>query len=329
MNARQRHGFTLVELLVVIAIIAILIGLLLPAVQKVRDAAARAQSQNNLKQMGLAVNNLAGTYQGSLPPSLGVFPQASTNAFGTAGSFFGSFFLHILPYIEQQSLYSTTTTTGNGGGPLTSPSSTPVTVAVKTYVAPGDPTNVSCTPGLISYYSNFVVFGNGGNSTGTSNPLGNTCVLPQSFVDGTSNTIILTEGFAQAYKCNGSSIGTTVTLRYWSDIKGGGGQSFDNGSSYGSFGGQTYFTFGADTPTGNPPVYGSTAASLPACATSTFQVNVTPANAILNVPQGYSTGAMMVGLADGSARAVSSGMSSTTFYYATTPQGKEVLGSDW
>src|ERR1700734_4003315 len=96
---RNRSAFTLIELLVVIAIIAILIGLLLPAVQKVRAAAARAQSQNNLKQIGLACNNNASSYAGWFPSGYGPMPPtALTGTDATQGGNW-PFFFQILPFI--------------------------------------------------------------------------------------------------------------------------------------------------------------------------------------------------------------------------------------
>src|SRR5579871_6511058 len=93
-----RCGFTLIELLVVIAIIAILVGLLLPAVQKVREAASRVKCANNLHQMALACHNANDTYQ-RLPPMASTF----------AGANFAPLFFHLLPFIEQQNTWNAAT----------------------------------------------------------------------------------------------------------------------------------------------------------------------------------------------------------------------------
>ena len=102
--SRKRSGFTLIELLVVIAIIAILIGLLLPAVQKVREAAARMQSGNNLKQMGLAMHNFNDT-NGGLPNNGSWDHNLQWSGSATNLPMFASWAYKILPYMEQDNLF--------------------------------------------------------------------------------------------------------------------------------------------------------------------------------------------------------------------------------
>ena len=101
MRSANRPGFTLIELLVVIAIIAVLVGLLVPAVQKVREAANRMSCSNNSKQIGLAAHNFAGTYDGRLPPAR-VSNAAGRAIFGNSNR---SVLVFLLPFIEQDNLY--------------------------------------------------------------------------------------------------------------------------------------------------------------------------------------------------------------------------------
>jgi prepilin-type N-terminal cleavage/methylation domain-containing protein len=173
---KRWRGFTLIELLVVIAIIAILIGLLLPAVQKVREAAARTQSQNNLKQMSLSLHNCNDTY-GKLPSTCGYFPGTG-RVRGGAPAEHGTIQYYLLPFMEQQNIYNLTPDwSWNANSNM----------IVKTYTAPGDPS----MPGnfltwsnrpATSYSANWYVFQGNGNGSSVAR-------IPATISDGTSNTI--------------------------------------------------------------------------------------------------------------------------------------------
>src|SRR6202790_5768687 len=122
----KRTGFTLIELLVVIAIIAILIGLLLPAVQKVREAAARMQCANNLKQLALACHDYASANNDAMPPA-----YDQTNGTGH------QVLIDLLPYIEKANEYKLFFPTGVNNVQYTNQS---VGQVIKNYSCPSDPT---------------------------------------------------------------------------------------------------------------------------------------------------------------------------------------------
>ena len=104
-SRRRRHGFTLIELLVVIAIIAVLIGMLLPAVQAVRESAAKAACQNNLHQLGVAVHNYHSPME-CMPPYFGIDSKQGVYPWIDRTRPYGSWMVHLLPYMEQKPLYS-------------------------------------------------------------------------------------------------------------------------------------------------------------------------------------------------------------------------------
>ncbi len=208
-SSRRSKGFTLIELLVVIAIIAVLIGLLLPAVQKVREAANRMTCTNNLKQMILGATNLIDTNQGKMPPGLGLYPNRTP----TAGNGQGGLFFHILPFIELDTLYKASKTIDDRNGNLDTYSQwgLPSPIKVKTYACPSDGHLTPDDSGLASYAYNGQVFFlsyAGGWGYGVKR-------FPAYISDGTSNTVFFTEKMAKAYGSDGWAPGGSQN--YWPD----------------------------------------------------------------------------------------------------------------
>src|SRR5207245_3049256 len=124
LHRNRKSGFTLIELLVVIAIIAILIGLLVPAVQSVREAASRAKCQNNLHQLGVAVHHYHDNNK-RMPAYFGTAPAGSVYPWENRNKAYGSWFVHLLPYVEQgnvhQRVLTNVATCGQGGKPMNEP----------------------------------------------------------------------------------------------------------------------------------------------------------------------------------------------------------------
>ncbi len=348
---RRWRGFTLIELLVVIAIIAILIGLLLPAVQKVREAAARSQSQNNLKQQLLATHNCHDAY-GKFPPTQGCFPVAVPNNNNQWNnpylpSKFGNAHYFLLPFMEQQNLFNSGEINGSTCGGIHRSNTWWLDLGtnVKSFLAPGDPSApasgtqwatgcLGLGRGAISYAVNWHVYRGGWGEDWQVAGVNKI----SSITDGTSNTIFIAERYAS---CGPGNEGGGNNA--WSCAKPVAGLIMQFANHCWNEDGQNMGPVGEFHQ--------------PSCQVAdAFWVGLTPTSLQLNwqsipgypwayatlfqqVPiiklcqprllQSFSVAGIQVGMGDGSVRIVPNGINVLTWGKAIDPQDGLPMGSDW